>query len=77
MQTIKNICRPGDKKEVFTMKRLKKMMLAVLVLFYVGITITITLPDIPDSGAETYGANGDSKGENPFGPFDEGEGNEH
>lgn len=77
MQAVKNICRLDDRKEVFTMKKFKKMMLAVLVLFYVGITVTITLPENPDSGVETCGANGDSKGENPFGPFDEGGGDKH
>ncbi|MDE7324838.1 MAG: hypothetical protein K2N63_00930 [Lachnospiraceae bacterium] len=52
------------------MKKLKKMMLAVLVLFYVGITVTVTLPDAPQ--AETYGANN-----TPTGPFGEDELDDH
>ncbi len=57
------------------MKKFKKMMLAVLVLFYVGITVTITVPDVPQ--AETYGATDKPTNPNPFGPFDEGGGNNH
>ena len=60
------------------MKKLQKAILTVLILIYAGITITITLPDVPENPSEensvqTYN---DPYGD-PFGPFDEGDGSGH
>lgn len=60
------------------MKKFKNAILSVLVLFYLGITITITIPDEIDiPGDSTVQTLQDKPGMKPVGPFDEGEGSGH
>lgn len=54
------------------MKKLTKALLSVLVLFYLGITITITVPDEPSAQTCSIG-----EGAVQVGPFDEGAGDGH
>lgn len=59
-------------KEVSVMKKFKKAMLSVLILFYLGTMITITIPDEPS--VQTCNAD---PGMVQVGPFDEGAGDGH
>ncbi len=54
------------------MKKFKKAMLSVLILFYLGTMITITIPDEPS--VQTCNAD---PGMVQVGPFDEGAGDGH
>lgn len=60
------------------MKKFKKAILSVLVLFYLGITITITIPDEIDiPGDSTVQTLQDKPGMKPVGPFGDDETDKH
>ena len=65
------------------MKKLQKAILTVLVVIFAGITVTITLPDVPEKYSDETETTmqtcpgGGPSAPVPVGPFDEGDGSGH